>query len=227
MMINQIENSVHDATWNFKDVFIIFLIYFLSLMFIGMILSPLRRIQISEYFLGNFLRVYTSLGLGTILLVWLKTVKKQRLSLIGVTRCEFKYYLYAIVCGIAIYFLSKLLFEFDAVLYTKLKETGGLVWLFASAVLFAPISEELYYRGILFSACRKKFRLAGGVILSALVFSLVHFSSHNIDIWHTLIIYNFVGGVFFASLYYYSKSIFPSILSHSIVGLIVHLEYIV
>lgn len=224
--MNKIKDSKNNIIWNFKDVFIIFLIYFLSLIFLLSILSPLLKIGIPEVFLGGVLRIYGVLGLGIISIVWLKRVKKQNFSFIGIIQCKFIYYFYAVVFGVGIFFLSKVVFKFHPVNFI-FKGSDDIIWLFISIVIFTPITEELYARGVLFSACRGKFGLTRGLILSALIFGLAHFNYKDMSGFHITMIYNFINGIVFALLYYYSKSIFPSILSHSIVNLLGYLRYVV
>lgn len=53
--------------------------------------------------------------------------------------------------------------------------TIGLIFAIVSACIAAPIAEEILYRGVLFRSLANRINLASAVILSSLVFSLVHF----------------------------------------------------
>jgi uncharacterized protein len=47
-------------------------------------------------------------------------------------------------------------------------------WLLLSAVVVAPVAEELYFRGMLYQALRRRMRTAGAVGLSAILFAGAH-----------------------------------------------------
>src|ERR1700683_3693451 len=50
----------------------------------------------------------------------------------------------------------------------------SLVTVMAFAVVFGPIYEELFFRGFLFPLLAKTFGAAGGIVLSAIPFALLH-----------------------------------------------------
>lgn len=49
-----------------------------------------------------------------------------------------------------------------------------LVWLFVTAVAIAPVCEELFFRGMLLQALRRRVGRGWGIVLSAMIFSLAH-----------------------------------------------------
>ncbi|MTI81324.1 MAG: CPBP family intramembrane metalloprotease [Firmicutes bacterium] len=85
-----------------------------------------------------------------------------------------------------------------------------LIPVFIAGVM-APIAEELYYRGFAFSAFVKRWGLVIGLIISALFFAAVHLSS--IWFWEIALV-----GAGLAMLYYWTGSIIPGIIAHSIVN---------
>jgi len=100
---------------------------------------------------------------------------------------------------------------------------GELVWGSPSVtmvtlleyVLFAPLFEELAFRGLLFAILRRKFRFFPAALISALIFGLAHG-------------YGIVGliavcwsGVLWAWIYEKTGSLAPGILAHAINNLLV------
>lgn len=66
----------------------------------------------------------------------------------------------------------------DPVEQTLLQDAGQstavVVASVLAAVLLAPVVEEVVFRGVLFQAARRQLGLAGGIVLSAVVWTLVH-----------------------------------------------------
>ena len=82
-------------------------------------------------------------------------------------------------------------------------------------VIFAPVFEELAFRGLLFAILRRKFRFLPAALISASIFAIAHG-------------YGLVGfisvlwsGVLWAWLYEKTGSLLPGILAHTINNLLV------
>lgn len=76
-----------------------------------------------------------------------------------------------IIGGVLIYFLGHNETDIDRIV----KTAGAARFILAFVAAFtAPLTEELVYRGILYSAFKKKFGTAAGVIAVTLLFALVH-----------------------------------------------------
>ena len=82
-------------------------------------------------------------------------------------------------------------------------------------VIFAPVFEELAFRGLLFAILRRKFRFLPAALISASIFAIAHG-------------YGFVGfisvlwsGVLWAWMYEKTGSLLPGILAHAINNLLV------
>ena len=84
-----------------------------------------------------------------------------------------------------------------------------LVSLLIIAVL-VPISEELYFRGLLYRWFRLRFRLWPAVLLSSLLFGLAHYDSLAV------VISSFVLGVVNALAMERTKSIWVPIVMHAV-----------
>ena len=82
-------------------------------------------------------------------------------------------------------------------------------------VIFAPFSEELFFREYLTRRLEFKFLKYSGVLMSAILFSIVHLTYGSVyEFFGTLLI-----GLILAIIYVRSKSITPCILIHMIFNL--------
>lgn len=98
---------------------------------------------------------------------------------------------------------------------TPLSKSVGLISLLSgiNMIIIAPIIEELVYRGIIFNYCRKKTSLLWAVLISASLFSIVHFNPEGI-------IFHLIYGVMFAIVYYKTNNLLIPILLHSSINAI-------
>jgi membrane protease YdiL (CAAX protease family) len=88
-----------------------------------------------------------------------------------------------------------------------------------SAILVAPVAEELFFRGFLFGALRRRFRLGIAAVASAVPFALVHF-------YLLLMPLLFAFGIVLAYIYERRGSLFASMAAHAafnVVGFLVYL----
>lgn len=88
---------------------------------------------------------------------------------------------------------------------------SALAWALLGGAVVAPITEEVFFRGFLFAGLREKLGLVGGLLVSAGLFALVHFTP-------TAIVPIFVLGVFLALLYEASDSLWPGIIMHGVIN---------
>lgn len=115
-----------------------------------------------------------------------------------------------IICDHMLYGLLGGMVEFDPTIGVDVAENGwrGLFFGVLSACFFAPIAEELVYRGFLFNTLLRKM----GFWMSAIVVSLVFAISHYYDLYGTLSVGLF--GFSTAVLYYATRSLTNTILLH-------------
>ncbi|MEA3318705.1 MAG: type II CAAX endopeptidase family protein [Bacillota bacterium] len=81
---------------------------------------------------------------------------------------------------------------------------------FLSAAVISPIYEEIFYRGFLYKLIRGKWGVGAGLLISSLIFTVMH-----IPIYNTLPV-NFLSGMIFAWTYERSGSIVPGIIIHGV-----------
>jgi len=82
--------------------------------------------------------------------------------------------------------------------------------------VFVPVAEEIIFRGLLVTWLRERVGPVAGVILSALAFSVAHLYFLITDVTFGIFITGqiFVLGLMLATLYVWSRSLWPPILLH-------------
>ncbi|MFV8379867.1 CPBP family intramembrane glutamic endopeptidase [Flavobacterium sp. LB3R33] len=81
------------------------------------------------------------------------------------------------------------------------------------AILFAPILEEIIFRGIILKGLLTRYTPKYAIIFSSIIFGLIH--GRPMQMWGALLI-----GLIFGWIYYKTKSIATTILLHSFVNFI-------
>ena len=94
----------------------------------------------------------------------------------------------------------------------------GYSFLAVSVLIFAPIMEELFFRGIILQKLAIKQNTVRGLIFSALLFTVVHFRSDVISL--------FAAGIILALLYLKTKQIIVPIICHFVYNLLFTLNSI-
>jgi len=86
-----------------------------------------------------------------------------------------------------------------------------------SAVLVAPLFEELFFRGMVLPALAKRIGLWGGIVVSALLFGVVHLNQAEDLLGGALLLLRLVPlGILFGWLYHWRGTIVVPIVVHSI-----------
>lgn len=86
---------------------------------------------------------------------------------------------------------------------------GRGVWSILSVVVCAPILEEILFRGLVFESCRERFGGGAAVLISALLFGLIH----GVPVQ---VINAFVVGIILGYIYLRIRSLINVILLHAI-----------
>lgn len=87
--------------------------------------------------------------------------------------------------------------------------SGDIVYLFLIGVVLAPVSEEIFYRGMVYPVMRRYAGPVWGAILAGLVFGLAHW-----DLWRTIPLA--AGGAILCYIYEKTGSIWVSSVSHGL-----------
>ena len=81
---------------------------------------------------------------------------------------------------------------------------------FISAAIISPVYEEIFYRGFLYRWLRTRLGLIAALILSSLIFTIVHIPTYNV------MPVNFLSGVIFAWAYERTSSVWPPVIIHGL-----------
>lgn len=85
---------------------------------------------------------------------------------------------------------------------------GMLIFLFIAISFFAPMAEEIFFRGFLFPALLAKIGFARAALFGSLIFSMAHLDPK-------IMIPIFLSGILFNWLYYRTNSIWTCVVVHS------------
>ena len=97
--------------------------------------------------------------------------------------------------------------------YEYATTTIGWIFFAITALIYAPIMEELFYRGIIFQKIALKKGFVPGLSISAILFTVVHFRYDVIPLC--------MMGIIFAILYFKTKQLIIPIICHFTYNLIV------
>lgn len=90
-------------------------------------------------------------------------------------------------------------------------ELDSPVWFILVGVIFAPIVEELFFRGFLFQGFRQRYGWVSGGLLSSAVFGVAHLDP-------AALLPTFVLGFLLAYMYHRSNSVWPCIILHVMIN---------
>lgn len=91
---------------------------------------------------------------------------------------------------------------------------GTPLYFLVFTFLIAPINEEIFFRGFLVSKISKWFGAAAGIIISAIIFSVLHLSYLSISEFAAAFFFGLIAGYVFSK----TKSLYPSIVAHMLVN---------
>ncbi len=98
--------------------------------------------------------------------------------------------------------------QFAALALAKHRGIGDFVLDFMSVSLFAPIAEEVFFRGFIFAGLAQRMPVVLAAAISAALFSAAHF-----DLWSFVPI--FAVGLGLATVYYTTRSLRANIVTHA------------
>ena len=173
----------------------------------------------------NTLGPLTGLGLARlveiILLLTIISVRQQNISTIGLSSHQIgrgvkRGAIWAISFGVAagvVLFISYLAgIKVTALFRMQLpSESNRLITFLLVGALIGPVAEEIFFRGILYSFCRR-WGIPSAVLISTLLFVLPHSYSSGLGIPVTQLI----GGILFAVAYEIEKNLLVPITIHSL-----------
>ena len=163
----------------------------------------------------------SGLELALLLPVWWLTRKKYGVSWshLGMTKFKPKY----LGLGLGLFvpamwlnalyeaFLSRFGLKMQPEVERILTETSSPGLFVLTAVIIAPVVEEIFFRGFLFAGLKRRFPWTTAMLISSGLFALLHLSPLAVPPIFLL-------GLVFAYLYQRSGSIWPAVIIHSLVN---------
>lgn len=213
--------------WGFMDIILVYL----GVMVVGILTSlqgknipGLLPGQLGAGEMGYFLTGFLVQFLATVGFVYLFAVflPRGQWKDLGISKARpGSYFRYGVIGGILLiimvlvigYGLKYLQPDLQPQYYEEMLRSATripdfLVILVVGAIL-APLSEEIFYRGMLYPVFRKYLGPMWGAILAGLVFGLAHW-----DLWRTLPLV--LGGIGLCYIYEKSGSILVSVVAHGV-----------
>jgi len=118
-------------------------------------------------------------------------------------------YIIIIVHNALLYFLGV---DTQGEMITELfAELDSPFWFFVVGAVFAPLVEEIFFRGFLFQGFRARYGWVTGMLLSSAIFAAAH-----LDL--VALIPTFILGCLLAYVYHRSNSVWPGIILHFLVN---------
>ncbi len=223
-----------NITWNVRDVFIsiIMLVILLVGIYFGTVTmfgtgSTEEALEVTNISNFSFTLLYGIQVLLMIGVVWFFAIFWRKASLKDL---GFRYYSilktlwYTFLSLIGIFALSFLYvfamnsffgIEAPSSKVEQLVRSGNISSniLLVVVTVIAPLSEELFFRGYLYSACKKTWGVSAGLFLSSFFFAIAH-----LEIYSFIPI--FIIGWILAYIFEKTKSLFPVIFLHAVYNLI-------
>ncbi len=113
--------------------------------------------------------------------------------------------------------IEPLLALFPAEDYNAVTDLVGKgAWSILSVVVFAPLFEEILFRGLVFESCRERFGGGAAVFISALLFGLIH-------VVPVQVVNAFVVGIILGYIYLRTGSLLNVMLLHAVNNAIAYL----
>ena len=219
----------NNVPWNVADVFkalglllLLNLALGFGLVLFMFVISKSRELTTNE-------SIFTSLATVaiTLSLVWYFTIRKHRANLrqLGIRKTNVLILLLIVpLTEIGVLAVENI---YASLLYVLTKQTApeqpivksfghsaaGVILAFAVIVILAPGSEELFFRGFVYTALRKKIGVGWAMVLSALIFAVFHLSP-------LLMIPIFILAIALAWLYESRKSLLAPFMLHALNNLI-------
>ncbi len=218
-------NSVPQATWKITDILgiycavlcCIFVTYIMIRLFFGVKITP----RISQY-IGSLLFIF---GIP----FWLKWRYRLSRDVLGIRKGRFPLSVY-VPFSLSIALVYSILLQFTPLRFRVFPELQAAATFFNmillpisfggfQEIILTPTSEEIFCRGLLYAYFRTKLGALPGLLLQAVIFSLLHYEGNYAFSYQLVASLNtFVVGIILGVLYEKTHSIYPSIICHAMLN---------
>ncbi|KHF39241.1 CPBP family intramembrane glutamic endopeptidase [Halalkalibacter okhensis] len=212
-----------ESPWSWKEVtllltlVLILIPFFIEYLLAQTLTKSFQNELYSGTMIGFIMSILFTLG------IYFIAIKPKKLSWkeVGFQRFSKSYWgpifgwtITLILCSILLSYIIEWLFligtensKTDS-LTTRLTALNIII-AFVSAAIISPIYEEIFYRGFLYRWIRSKYGLIAGLLISSLIFMIVHIPTYN------SLPYTFLSGLVFAWTYEKTQSIYPAMIIHA------------
>ncbi len=208
----------YNPKWNFWQALYLILIVYLIILALGWLRPPHNLTSLEGYI--NYLKIGFGEGLlfFTALIIFFQ-LKKRPLTDLGLVNLNVRNIVTGLGGGIILFLsvglLGNVLVQYlgvpdpqsFALVISGAHSTWQLGLLLLLGGIIVPLKEELVFRGLIYPPLRKGYGKIGGILLTALFFSILHF---DLIRFFPLLL----GGVVLTWLYEKTKSLWPSIIAH-------------
>jgi len=218
--------------WGFLELILVYFGIMLSSVVYGICMEDINRLLASFSIPDNTFTIFVSAFafqfIFTVLLVLFFTVVTNKattreIGLKVASGGEFMRYgigggilllIIVILLSIPIGYLNP---ELDPQMYEEilrsLTDRSAIIWLIVIGVVLAPLSEEMFYRGMLYPVFRRYLSPGWAMAVSGIIFGLAHF-----DLWRAIPLA--VGGAGLCYIYEKTRSILVTTVAHGVWNLI-------
>ncbi len=99
------------------------------------------------------------------------------------------------------------------------KNAANLPLMAIQTVIFTPITEEIFFRGILMRTIAKKRSVVSAIIISSVIFALIHFDFHYIP-------FLLLAGLLFGTIYAVTDNLWYPIIIHTVINFTAVISFI-
>jgi hypothetical protein len=142
------------------------------------------------------------------------TIKLSEFSVLIIISCLVSFYFGPIFHDPSAFFMgmTKGDITIQVLSFTGFDAEIAIFWI--SGLLFAPILEELLFRGLIFNQLKKSFSIRNAILISSLLFALMHLDFTFMGLSY------FLWGILLCISYYKTGSLFVPMVLHSLINIL-------
>ncbi len=208
--------SKKELPWGARSSILVFVISFLSILFPSLFLTELSLNESTQYFIAEAILPIPFLAF---FYYWFskKKIQKKEIGLCFPNSNVLLVTLVAIMIAAIFKGIDFVLFfgSITELNWSKFSIIEGPLFAVSygiGRVIITPLMEELVHRGVIYGYLRSRLGWRVGLILQALIFTLVHPNVYQGNL--TIILFYFAFGLGFGGLYQFYKSLYPAVVCH-------------
>lgn len=214
------QSGLWDPKWNFWQVLYLILVVYVIELFLGWLKIPDFLGAISGFINYALIGFGEGLLFFVAIIIFFKLIRAP-LSATGLINFNWQSILYGLGGGVFLFFCVGLLGDFiierlgtpEPQSFALVVQGADSLWQFVVLLILGgviiPLKEEIIFRGLVFPPLRKAYGNAGGIVLTALFFGVMHF-----DLIRFLPL--LFGGIVLTWLYAKTRILWPSIIAHGV-----------